>query len=611
MLLPLSIGDGESMMFDSASRNDLEPSGSSAAKTTALEASANESSAQESTPLKRALAGEAFLLFDGGMGTMIQKSGVSMPEEGVPDLLNLTDPEVITKIHRAYVLAGAQVITTNTFNSSPLKLKGEADAASLFAAAVSCARAAGAPYVAADIGPMDGMLEPLGPITLEEAYAQFAEQVEAAEEAGADLILIETMSDLLEVKTAVLAAKERSSLPVIATMTFGEGERTFLGVTPESAAATLSALGVDAVGINCSLGPDRLISTVKRIASVVDCPIIAQPNAGLPRVEGGRTVYDVSAEEFAQSMNGLIEAGASLLGGCCGTEPDHIAALAASLTGKVPGLQASTRLCLAASAQNALSLPRTASTGAPLIIGGAIDAFENPRINAAVLEGDTDQIMDEAMDQQDEEVDALAFSIGTPEAEEAEFLGVAITEVQGTVALPFMIRTEDSSAIEAASRSYAGKLLICISAHTLESDQTLLASAARMGCALAISQPREEGIAGEELISRVESVLRYADEQGMSSRGMALDFTLPSSKVTIDQVFDTLSAMIAAKVVSGLPLIATAPDGCLASLAHLLSDDPRGLDLMRARPFDALVINPLEEEAQRIIEALGTVAQNL
>lgn len=243
--------------------------------------------------LAEALAGRAYLLFDGGMGTLVQAAGLHTVHE-VPDLLNLTHPEAIVAIQRQYVEAGADCITTNTFNTNRLKLANAgATVAEVYAAAAANARVAGAPLVAGDIGPTGALLEPLGTLTFDEAFDIFSEQARAAEAAGCDLIVVETMADLLEAKAAVLAAVESTTLPVFATMTFGEDGRTFLGTTPAIAATTLSALGASAVGLNCSLGPTELAPLVGELAPHDRALVMAQPNAGLPRIQDGETVFDV------------------------------------------------------------------------------------------------------------------------------------------------------------------------------------------------------------------------------------------------------------------------------------------------------------------------------
>ena len=276
--------------------------------------------------LGRVLAGEEYLLFDGAMGTMLQRRSLSAGE--LPDLLCLSKPEAVADIHRAYVEAGSQAITTNTFGSNREKLGGAASVDEVFKAAVACAREAGARYVAADIGPTGELLDPLGDCTFEEAYALFAEEVRAAASAGADLVIIETMADLQEMEAAVRAAQDNCDLPVFATMTFSMGGRTFLGVAPEEAAQTLEDLDVDALGVNCSLGPIELVPIVDALLAATSKPVIVQANAGLPTVNDGETSYAIDAATYAASVAPMIEAGARVIGGCCGTDPDYIRELA-------------------------------------------------------------------------------------------------------------------------------------------------------------------------------------------------------------------------------------------------------------------------------------------
>ena len=274
-------------------------------------------------------------LFDGGFGTMVQSVGLNLGHH--PEKLNLTNSEEVKTIHAAYASAGADIISTNTFGASRLKM-GE-NPAPYIKAAVCNAKEAAAPYgarIALDIGPLGALMEPFGEISFEEAYSNFAEIVTVGAEAGADLILIETMSDLLEVKAALLASKEHSNLPVFVTMTFGEDGKTFLGTDPTAAAVMLTSLGADAIGVNCSLGPDALIPVVEAMLSVTHIPVMVQPNAGLPRLVGGQTVFDIGAEEFSESVRKFLDIGVSILGGCCGTTNEYIACFPAIVEGKAP-----------------------------------------------------------------------------------------------------------------------------------------------------------------------------------------------------------------------------------------------------------------------------------
>ena len=287
-------------------------------------------------------------LIDGGMGSLLMERGLSTPGR-YADELNVLNPDAIRQIHTEYARAGADVITTNTFNASPLHFPGPDGTLTVeevFAAAVKVAREAcdavtaedGKPrLVAGDMGPLGIMLAPLGPTTEEEAYELFLKEAKAAIDAGADLLLVETMTDLKEAKAAVRAAVDAAApagKPVWATMSYTARGRTIFGARPEQEAATFAELGVAALGVNCSVGPDAMAAVVAKLAAATDLPIIAQPNAGLPRVVGTSTVYDMDPETFAGGMAALIEAGATIIGSCCGTTPAYTAALTRYLSGE-------------------------------------------------------------------------------------------------------------------------------------------------------------------------------------------------------------------------------------------------------------------------------------
>ena len=282
--------------------------------------------------LARVLAGEEFLLFDGAMGTMLQ--GVGLKPGELPDLLCLTDPDAVTAVHRAYVEAGSQVVTTNTFGSNRLKLEGEAEVADVFAAAVACARAAGARYVAGGLGPTGELMDPYGDLEYEEAYEIFAEQARAAEAAGADLIIVETMADLTEAEAAVRAAVECTSLPVFATMTFAAHGRTIMGVSAAEAAEALDGFGASAIGANCSQGPIEMAPVIDEMLAATSKPVIVQANAGMPTLVDGVTGYSIDADEYVEAVGRIVDAGARIVGGCCGTNPDYIRGLAALIEGR-------------------------------------------------------------------------------------------------------------------------------------------------------------------------------------------------------------------------------------------------------------------------------------
>ena len=269
------------------------------------------------------------LFCDGGMGSLLQQAGLKPGE--LPGVWNMTHPEVLVQIHRDYLEAGADIVTTNTFGVDRLKYNEytEYPLKPVVEAAVKNAREAIAlsgkkAYVALDMGPTGKLLKPLGDLEFEDAISLYREVVEAGVEAGADLILIETMSDTYETKAAVLAAKEACSLPVFVTVTFDERGKLLTGGSPASVAAMLEGLGVDVLGMNCGLGPEQMREILQELLAVSSIPVMVNPNAGLPRSENGKTVYDIDAEEFAAIMEEIVDMGARIAGGCCGTTPEHI-----------------------------------------------------------------------------------------------------------------------------------------------------------------------------------------------------------------------------------------------------------------------------------------------
>ena len=275
--------------------------------------------------LEDVLAGKVSLLFDGAMGTMIQQAGLSAD---VLDRLCVTNPEGIAAIHRAYVEAGSQAIITNTFSSNSRKLGSAEEVERVYAAAVACARDAGARYVAGDIGPLGYLLDPLGDLLYEEAYELFAEQVRAIEKTDADLVIIETMADVQEIEAAVQAVHDNCDLPVFASMTFRADGMTYLGCSVETAVAKLMELDVDVLGANCSVVPKDMRGVAAKLLALSDRPVIVQANAGTPEVVDGKPTYTLTPEDYARDTQPLVDAGVRILGGCCGTNPAFIAELA-------------------------------------------------------------------------------------------------------------------------------------------------------------------------------------------------------------------------------------------------------------------------------------------
>ena len=476
--------------------------------------------------LAAVLRGEKFLLFDGAMGTQLQARGLAAGE--LPELLCLTDPEEITAVHATYVAAGAEVVTTNTFGANEDKLAGARtpDGApvtveAVFQAAVSCARASGARYVAADLGPTGQLLEPMGTLAFDDAYDLFARQVRAATAAGADLFIIETMADLAEAKAALLAARECSDLPVFVTMTFQEDGRTFLGTTPEVAALTLSSLGADAVGINCSLGPASLAPLVKRMLPWASCPVMVQANAGLPRVENGATVFDVHAPEYAAAVADMLDAGVTIVGGCCGTTPEYIAAEAALLATRTPPPRHVSDDFAVCGAQQLVSL----APGQVGVIGERINPTGKRRMKEALRSGNHDYVMAEAIAQTEAGAQLLDVNAGLPEIDERAVMCQLVSEIQGVTTLPLQIDAADPAVIEAAVRSYPGKALINSTNGKAETLAAVLPIARHYGCAIVGLTLDEAGIppTAEGRLAVAGKIVAATDEAGIPRHDVVID----------------------------------------------------------------------------------------
>lgn len=398
------------------------------------------------------------------MGSVLQQRG--LPPGGIPELLNLTDPELLISIHREYIDAGSEIIYANTFGANGKKLRGSGHSVEeIISAAITTAKKAAEgtnAKVALDIGPLGELLEPMGKLTFEEAYELFREMAAAGEKAGADLAVIETMTDLYEAKAALLAVKEHTSLPVLVTMSFEERGRTFTGCTAASMAHTLEGLGADAIGLNCSLGPDLLLPILKEICEHTRLPVIAKPNAGLPDPVDGH--YDMGPEEFAQALLPCLEAGVTIFGGCCGTSPAYIREVRKVLAGKIPAQRRYRSTGFVCSAVTACPLDGIR------VIGERINPTGKKRFQQALLENDLDYILDVAVAQEDAGADILDVNVGYPGVDEVEMLPRVVKKLQSAVSLPLQLDSSNPDALEAALRIYNGKAAV----NSVNGEQSVL-----------------------------------------------------------------------------------------------------------------------------------------
>lgn len=399
------------------------------------------------------------VILDGGMGTLLQASGLKAGE--LPEEWNITHPEVVRGIHRGYLDAGSNVISTNTFGANSLKFSAD-QLDLIISAAVDNARRAideskgdQPKWVALDVGPTGRMLKPIGDLDFDDAVEIFAETVRLGVKHGVDLIFIETMADSYETKAALLAAKENSDLPVFVSNAYGEDGKLMTGADPRAMIALLEGMGADAIGVNCSLGPRALYPIVEEYLKYSSLPVILKPNAGLPRSEKGKTVYDLSPSDFASQVARLVNRGVRAVGGCCGTTPEYICALCDLVKDTTPLPLEKKNITLVSSYTHAHEIGEC-----PTLIGERINPTGKPKFREAVKSGNIDYILREAIGQQDRGAHILDVNLGIPGIDEAAVLTDALCRIQEICDLPLQIDTADPVAMERALRRYNGKAMI-------------------------------------------------------------------------------------------------------------------------------------------------------
>lgn len=406
--------------------------------------------------------GKELLFFDGGMGTLLQAEGLQPGE--LPETWNIERKETIRKIHQSYFEAGSDIVLTNTFGANALKFHDEnCSLKAIIDAAVENVRFGAKAgirdgrdyYVALDIGPTGKLLKPLGDLSFEDAYEAFKEVVQYGEKAGADLIHIETMSDTYEVKAAVLAAKENTNLPVFATMIFDDKGKLLTGGDVPSVVALLEGLRVDALGINCGMGPKQMLPILQQIAQYTSLPIIVKPNAGLPKQRDGQTYYDVTPDVFAKQLQEIVKAGACVIGGCCGTTPKHIRAMISACKDLEMTKPTFKNHTIVSSYGKAVELGDM-----PVIIGERINPTGKSKFKQALKEHNLDYILKEGITQQDKGAHILDVNVGLPDIDEVVMMKEVVRELQSVTSLPLQIDTVDTEAMKQAMRIYNGKPMV-------------------------------------------------------------------------------------------------------------------------------------------------------
>ena len=498
----------------------------------------------------RSFLKENIVFLDGSMGTLLQSKGLVAGE--LPERWNITKPEIITGVHRAYFEAGSNVVCTNTFGASVLKFS-EAELEEIVKAAINNAKTVAAEgenrFVALDIGPLGKLLKPLGDLDFEAAVEIFAKTVRLGVKYGADLILIETMNDSYETKAALLAAKENSCLPVIVTNAYGEDGKLMTGASPEAMATLLEGMGADAIGANCSLGPRQLKGVAERLLKVASVPVVMKPNAGLPRVENGKTVFDVLPEEFSCEVAELVALGVRAVGGCCGTSPDYIAALKKRLADFSPLPIKEKSLTAVSSYTGAVYFDK------PLLIGERINPTGKKRFKQALIENDINYILNEGVNQAEAGVHILDVNVGLPDIDEKQMLLTAMTELQAVTDLPLQIDTADTVAMEAALRRYNGKAMLNSVNGKKESMEKIFPLAKKYGGVIVALTLDEKGIpeTAEGRVEIARRILAEAEKYGINKKDIVFDTLAMTVSADKNAAKVTLEALRRIKSASGRP----------------------------------------------------------
>ena len=494
------------------------------------------------------LLGKEILFFDGGMGTLLQQRGLKTGE--IPETWNMIHPEIIRQIHKEYLLAGSNIISANTFGVNAFKCKNLGyTVEELVTAGIKLTKEAIAEaksetnqpmYSALDIGSLGKLLKPLGELTFDEAYHTFQDIVIAGDKAGADLILIETVSDSYEIKAAVLAAKENSNLPVIVTMIFDEGGKLLTGGDVSSAAAMLEGLGVDAIGFNCGLGPKQMEKLLPPLTKCCSIPIVVNPNAGLPVVVNGQTMYNVAPDEFAESVKTLIALGASAVGGCCGTTPEHIKRTVERCKGMQISPITDKNLTVVSSYNHAVYF-----TKKPLIIGERINPTGKSKFKQALREHDMEYIYKEGLTQEEKGAHILDVNVGLPEIDEPQLMQEAVTGIQAIIDLPLQIDTSDTDAMERGLRYYNGKPMLNSVNGKKESMESVFPIAKKYGAVVVCLCLDENGIPEtvEGRLKIAEKIVDTAAQYGIPKKNLVIDALVLTISTGADNANITLETL--------------------------------------------------------------------
>lgn len=548
-------------------------------------------------------------IFDGAIGTMLQNAGLK--PGACPELINIEQPELIQQVHKAYVDAGSTIIETNTFGASRLKL-AEYNLADrvreINIAAVENARIAakGKAQIAGAMGPTGSFIEPLGELTFDQAYKNYYEQASILAKAGVDYILIETCIEIQEMRAALLAAKDACKLPVICQFSFSEDGRTVTGTDPQSAAIILEAMGADIIGANCSLGPEQLIPIIKELADNCSCPISVQANAGMPHLENGQTIFPLTPEDMAKWAPKLVEAGATYVGGCCGTTPDHIKAISRALAHVADPIRQAPNPNLALASRS-----KTVFIGKDIptkLIGERINPTGRKKLAKEIKNGSFISVKREAIEQTQAGAEILDVNMGVAGINQAQAMHKAITEISQLVNTPLAIDTSDAKALEAGLKAYPGRALINSVSAEPDRLKYFLPLAKRYGAAILCLPLSEEGIpkTGQERLAIAQKIINEAKAHGLKDNDFLLDalvMTIAADKEACNEVLNTLKLYrqyIGAPSTMGLSNISFGlPNRPLINSTFFTMCLTAGLD--------APIMNPYDESMQNALSAASAL----
>lgn len=548
------------------------------------------------------------ILFDGAMGTMLQANGMTGGE--LPERYNLEKPEIIEKIHLEYLVAGADVITTNTFGANSHKLEESGlKVKEVIEAAVSCARKAiekngQEAYVALDIGPVGQLMEPMGTLSFDDVYELVKEQVVAGEKAGCDLVLLETMTDIYELKAAVLAIKENTSLPVLTTMTFEANGRSLTGTDPETMVNILEGLGVDALGMNCSLGPIESKVILEDILKYATFPVMIQPNAGLPVIKEGKTVYSITEDQFVEAAAEFLEAGISILGGCCGTTPSYIGKLKQLVQGK----RVVKREVVF---KTKISSPVTSLTIGEdfVIIGERINPTGKKKMKEALLEDNLQYIIEEAITQEKAGAHALDVNVGLPKIDEPAKIVEVIKLIQEISNLPLQIDSADIEALERGCRYYNGKALINSVNGKAESMEAVFPIAKKYGACIIALTLDEGGIpnTAEERYAIAKKIMDTAAGYGIPKENIIIDSLVLTASAQQKEVMETVKTLAMVKEKLGLKT-SLGVSNVSFGLPNRPLINKTFLTMAMTMGLDVAIINPMNKDMIEAIDSFRVLA---